>query len=399
MPCRPVVFIVFSALVMGLACMAAPAAAETYIRHMEAAALTASGAKDGSTAVRLALAGQLVDLRVQTNDALLAGLPEALRKQLDANGFEVLEGGVEGRSGSWARLNRQGQRWSGAWFDGESLYLLDPAEAARDLGALPKGADHVVYRLDDVHMEGFEHDEATPRRRLDYLDWVGHLGTSEPTAHAKNGLRELRLTVVTDTEFSAQHGSNRDAVVLSRLNVVDGIYREQLRVQIALHHLRHLSDNGPLTLTLANSSDGSPTLLTVFRSYMTTAPGNAIPKGGLNHLFSGKDFDGNIVGVAYRGVLCSSQFGYGINQIRSSSTTTALTVAHEMGHNFGAPHDGQSGSACQAQTGSWLMSPSINGSQTFSQCSRDIIAPLMAAASCLLAVTPPGYVFGSGFER
>jgi hypothetical protein len=61
----------------------------------------------------------------------------------------------------------------------------------------------------------------------------------------------------------------------------------------------------------------------------------------------------------------------------------ALIAAHEIGHNFGAEHDGEAKSVCVSTPQTFLMAPSINGSGVFSQCSLDAIAPVVAKASCL----------------
>src|SRR5690606_8274605 len=103
-----------------------------------------------------------------------------------------------------------------------------------------------------------------------YVAWTRELAAV--VGSAKAGLKELELTVVTDTEFTTVHGAgNRDAVVAGRLNVVDGIYRTQLAVQVSLKTLRHLSNNGPMTMTLASGgTSASPDLLDTFQEYMRT---------------------------------------------------------------------------------------------------------------------------------
>lgn len=190
----------------------------------------------------------------------------------------------------------------------------------------------------------------------------------------------LPFTAVADTQFINTHGNNSSAVIVSRMNLVDGIYSNQVGVGIQLEVLELLDNNG--TLTSTNPSD----LLNAFRTFMTTGAGSGIEHPGLAHLMTGKNLDGNTVGIAWLGVLCSQNFGFGVNQNLNNGTTSMLIIAHEMGHNFGAPHDRQSGSACQNSNIAGIMNPSINGSQQFSTCSLEQMADDVAFAACLVPV-------------
>lgn len=353
----------------------------------------------------LHIEGETLIFQVRDNDLLLSTLPPESQARLRSHG-RYMEGSIQGIEGSWLRLSVIDGTYSGVYFDGSELLLLDRADALGTslLQRTTEPDDALVaYRLRDVELPGLldevvtvpGYHAAVPRKRGDYAAFARHLGSVAQLDDNRNAVRQLRLTVVTDTEFSGVHGGNRDAVVASRVNVVDGIYSNQFQTRIVVGELRHLTDNGTLNTTVVSGND---TLLTRFRTYMVSGAGSGIPKGGLNHLFSGKDFDGSTVGVAYVSTLCSSTHGYGINQVRAANTTTALTIAHEMGHNFGAGHDGQSGSVCESQTGSWLMSPSLNGSSTFSPCSRTSIEPRIQAAACFQPVTLETSIFRHGFE-
>ncbi|HWB19206.1 MAG TPA: M12 family metallo-peptidase, partial [Phycisphaerales bacterium] len=58
------------------------------------------------------------------------------------------------------------------------------------------------------------------------------------------------------------------------------------------------------------------------------------------HLFTGKEIDGNVIGIAYLPGVCTDTNAYGLSQSKFTDNLgyrVALT-AHELGHNWGAPH-------------------------------------------------------------
>ena len=61
---------------------------------------------------------------------------------------------------------------------------------------------------------------------------------------------------------------------------------------------------------------------------------------------------------------------------------TALIVTHEIGHNLGAPHDGDPNGACaSASPNGYIMSASLSNltPRQFSECSIEQIDQLIAA--------------------
>ncbi|MCE3004019.1 MAG: M12 family metallo-peptidase [Xanthomonadaceae bacterium] len=373
------------------------AAPQARILGYETLEIPAAMRAEGPARTTLTAFGRRFDLLTEPNASLLDALPDTVRAAATAGGNQFLRGTLDGVPGSWVRLSTIDGRWTGGFFDGKELYLVDAAVAVEDLLPAPAApGSTVIYRFSDLLLPSLfdeviavDPDYPVPGgKRLDYAAFAGHLAAA--SGLGKGATRQLRLTVVTDVEYGTVHGANRDAVTASRVNFVDGVYTGQLDVQVTATTVNNLASNGAMAAT-----SGS-TLLGEFRTFMTSGAGSGIPKGGLNQLFSGKDFDGNVVGVAYLGVLCSSSFGYGVNQVRAANNTTALTIAHEMGHNFGAPHDGESGSACQAQTGNWLMSPSLNGSSTFSPCTLTQMADDISRATCLVDIS--GNIFRNSFE-
>ena len=165
-------------------------------------------------------------------------------------------------------------------------------------------------------------------------------------------------------------GANAETALLTRLNNVDGIFSEQLGVQITVAEVDvFTSSTDPFTSTAAS------TLLDELARYRAdTAHQEA---QGLTHLFTGRDLDGSTVGVAFFGAVCATRsrfssrsFGAGLSQARAGNAVIdSLVAAHEIGHTFGAPHDGDANGACASTPTTFLMAPNINGSSRFSACS------------------------------
>src|SRR6185369_9731041 len=95
---------------------------------------------------------------------------------------------------------------------------------------------------------------------------------------------------------------------------------------------------------------------------------------------------GTTAGIAYVGTVCDAQRGVSLSERSYGTTISALLMAHELGHNLGAPHDGEG--ACASVGGGFIMAPSVSGVANFSQCSIDVMRTALASASC---VTPATY--------
>ncbi|MGB5833692.1 MAG: M12 family metallo-peptidase, partial [Thiohalocapsa sp.] len=324
--------------------------------------------------------GNLIELTLERNDRLIVNLPKDQKDELQRSNIELYRGRISGQPDSWARITKIGEHFSGMIFDGTDVLLLDPSDdvsAALSIAADPGAFQHIIYHLSDVLLpSGGCAVDPSAQPLNDYGDLVNHLrGMFARDLAAANA--ELDLAVVADEQF-VQSNSNPSAAVLARMNVVDGIYSEQVGVQLNIVEIKILSENGPLTATDSSS------LLRQFSSYSASP---ALNNPGLAHLFTGRDLNGNIIGIAYIAALCSDRFGVGLSQTIGTGTAGALTVAHEIGHNFGAPHDNQRGSACAGSPGTFLMNPFINGSDQFSDCSLEQMGPNVANAACITPIS------------
>jgi hypothetical protein len=295
------------------------------------------------------------------------------------DGITAYRGQLSGNPDSWARIVVYNGMPSGLIWDGAEMLAV---EAPGD--SLLSTAEPIIYRLADAlitpgTMTCASGSSATSgSESLQKL--VGELGTVE--AQAPGAISELTIGAVGDFEFTDKKGGDAAALaaITARLNNVDGIFSEQLGVQINVQVVDTFDTAAdPFSDTLDAS-----TLLDELSLYRSTTASQSTH--GLTHLYTGRRFATSTVGIAWNGALCSDYFGAGLSEGNAGATFDSLIAAHEIGHNFGSPHDGESGSACAAETGAYIMTPSINGSDQFSACSIEQMQDDIRRASCIAAI-------------
>lgn len=350
-------------------------------------------------------AGSL-DLELQTPDGaqVLRLRPhDALGALGSAGGAtRAFTGSLIDRPGSWAAVTRIGTRWSGIWFDGAHFYGIEPAAAWP--GAAQKasvaGADEpLVFRLSDLTFEeaSFEGDmlEAPPGNGQQLALSIGELAPL--AADLATGPRHrLELAMVADYRLAEREGEDLESSLLAQLNIIDGLFRNQLGVEVAADSVTLFTRrrNDPFS----DTSEAGDLLSEVS---LWRAGNSWQRQTALTHLFTGRDLNGRTVGLAYMDTLCSRRYSASLSEARGALTFAALVAAHEIAHVFGAPHDGDPAGACGATGQQYLMAPRISGSQTFSACSLAQMRPRIEAASCLVKLAaepespPPAPVNGA----
>jgi MYXO-CTERM domain-containing protein len=295
-----------------------------------------------------------------------------------APGTGAYRGTVADAPGSWARVVLTADGPAGLVYDGETLYGLEvPADG------VGSSTGPTMFRLADVYFAPGELACEVGAAPLDGMRALAVLGEEFTAQSAAGATLNLDLGAVADFEFSEAFGANAETALLTRFNNVDGIFSEQLGVQITVAQVDVFTANDdPFT------SSAASTLLNELAQYRGATPTQDAQ--GLTHMFTGRDLDGTTAGIAFLGSVCahrsfggSRSFGVGLSEGRRGATVDSLVAAHEIGHNFGAPHDGETGSACENTPTTFLMAPSVNGSNQFSTCSVIEMQQEIASASCL----------------
>ena len=335
----------------------------------------ARGATPG-TRLRLSGAVRQFDLLLEPNTDLLPG---------GQSGETVaLRGSLPGLPGSWARLTRRAGHYQGIYSDGAQVYIIEragsAARASGDAAAMDADAQ-VIYRLADMQISGALFDGDTLTATRSGVEALAQIGTELVPASAGAVLTTKRLdvAVLADTELQALDTTDTDANAIDRLNIVDGIFSAQVGVQLRLASMTHVNSAAEsLTSTVPS------TLLDALKAYRVRS--GVQQAAGLTHLMTGRNLDGQTVGIAYIDSLCSRSFSASLSEARNTVSFDALIAAHEIGHVFGAPHDGDAAAACASTPETFLMAPRLNGSSTFSDCSLQQMAPAVSTASCLAQI-------------
>ena len=328
--------------------------------------------KPGSLApldMRFDAFGRTFDLHLVPNAALYAAVAG---DESFASGIPY-RGHIAGIDNSWARIFIVDGQPAGVVWDGQSLFAIEsPGDS------IIATTTTVMFRLEDVLVApgalSCASGGGVKNGSEVYKSVVRNLGIA--MAQGPGAVSEISIGTVGDFEFTNARGANAESAILARMNVVDGIFSQQLGVQI----------NVPVVETFASSGDpftdttDPGTLLGEVGTHRLNTP-NQVSQG-LTHLWTGRDLAGTTVGIAYTGALCSSAFGAGLSEGNAGTMFDALIAAHEIGHNFGAPHDAVAG-PCVAEPPDFLMAPMLNGSPDFSACSITQMQDDIAAASCI----------------
>ena len=321
--------------------------------------------------------GRQFRARLESNDLLLRGLSQEARSSL--SGIDIFGGELVDLPNSWVRLTRSGPDITGVVFDGAELFAIDSAARLAPHLKVPEPSPYtgpIVYRWRDT--TGTLTDELRGPVATGSTEGPGVLAASSGVLEPG---RRVDLGLVADAEFSARAGSGAAGAVLSRANILDGILTFELGLHVNVAELAVFSQEAdPFT-----SAEPS-TLLAELEEYRATTPTQAAQD--LTHLLTGRDLSTSVVGLANLASVCDARVGVGLTESSSNlAFRDALIMAHELGHNFGAPHDGGPG-PCVSTPPNYIMAPQFDiADQEFSQCSVEQMQPGLTSA-CIDVLAP-----------
>ena len=302
-------------------------------------------------------------------------------------------GTVAGEPGSWATASLiDGQLFATVVING-AAWTIEPLDGLAP-GAGVAADSYAIYRDQDVLPadKGCGGAIANPGAQQ-----AGEAAAGGGVAGG-TGAEIVEIGCETDIEYWQKNGSSVDATVTdieTIINSVSAIYEAQVDVSYEVTTIVVRTGDPATDDPYTTLSCG--TLLSQFRSTWASPPENFI-KRDVAHMFAGRNLS-NCLGIAYLPGLCQSAsgFGYGIVESRTPGLPFLARVgtsAHELGHNFNAPHCCGSCGGC---TPCRIMCPCIGGCSgivtSFGTATVTAISNYVNGLSCLadqpLPLEPP----------
>src|SRR5687768_5659791 len=326
---------------------------------------------------------------------------DGIARKLEKAPVNTFTASVKGNARAQARMSVGEDGMEGAIITGTEKYFIQPA---RSLSKSARSDEFVFYTADEVT----ETDDSCGLTLAEEVAAGEELAAAQSdidiTAQLNNPVPPLsvmqiaRIATDADAEYVNGFGGIPAAQneINKVLNVVDGIYQVEIGVKFEIGFQNFFTDPNTDPYTTTDPAD----LLTQFRNYW-----NANFSGqtrSLAHLWTGRDLAGGTIGIASLGVVCRSPNGaYGLSQrfpfTGSSNARTMILTAHEIGHNFSAPHTTEANKNAPPEfTNSCdnsIMEANLGTRTGSSFCSlsrSQIIGHANAYSSCLInSSTPP----------
>lgn len=321
-------------------------------------------------------------IQLQENIVLLSKLGDAAIAEQGRH----FGGQLVGQENSWVRISQIAGKWSGIVSLAGASYIIEDLGGQADVNLQTHNKQQGPVRGLSAKPTGelaAAASQCATTAKLGAVDLSSpqksHSALAAPTAQEVQFDSICSATVdgvclfaevefVFDLEFQQRLGDSAQSTAAAIINMAEGFYENDLRVSFDTITMQFLSAD------LFSSSTTANTLLIDIRDKKRARQLPFVKnEQALLHVVTGRYFSGGTAGIAYTGVLCDGAGnGVGTSQLLSGhgadqAALTALVVAHEIGHNFGANHDGASGNTC---ADGFVMESRVDAStSSFSSCS------------------------------
>ncbi|XP_030298606.1 disintegrin and metalloproteinase domain-containing protein 12 isoform X2 [Sparus aurata] len=261
---------------------------------------------------------------------------------------------------------------------------------------------HIIYRVEELRLtpgdcgHGFNMSSVAPENQIKNPFQSFH---TRHKRHAQKTTKYVELIIVADNREFQKQGRDVEKVkqrLAEIANYVDKFYRA-LDIRVALVGLEVWSDSDKCPIT----QDPFTTL----HEFLDWRKVKLLPQKPHDNaqLISGVYFQGTTIGMAPIMSMCTAEQSGGIVMDHSENPLgAAVTLAHELGHNFGMNHDTpERGCGCRmtVDRGGCIMTPSTGYPfpTVFSTCSKkDLAASLEKGVGMCLYNMPEVKVLYGG---
>jgi Metallo-peptidase family M12/Calx-beta domain/Domain of unknown function (DUF4214) len=313
-------------------------------------------------------------------------------RELERGPARTYKGVVAGIPDGQARITVDNETFEGLIITPRQIYFIEPA---RRYSAKAGTGDFVIYQQSDLLQGSLGECGVTTLAEKVSAETL-RVESRTGSALSANGVSEefftpprtIDLATEADFEYFTFFGTATAAnnEILSIMNQVEGIYNSHFGLQFTIVFQNVWSTaSDPY-----NTSNASPAL-NEFTNYWNANHGSL--DRDLVHMWTGKDFEGGTIGIAWQpGLDCPlAQNGYGMSQRLSGTPGKFIVTAHEIGHNFNAQH-----SDAQAGCTNSIMNASLSGSTTQTFCAfsiGEIEARANSEIACLAQALTPGCTY------
>jgi Metallo-peptidase family M12/Bacterial pre-peptidase C-terminal domain/Domain of unknown function (DUF4214) len=339
------------------------------------------------------------DLRASDYYAQAIG-GDGVARKLEKAPISTFRASVKGNARAQARMYVGANGLEGAIITGTEKYFIQPAHT---LSKSARSDEFLFYKPEEVT----ETDDSCGVTLAEEVAAGEELAAAQSdtdiTAQLNNPVMPLspmriaRIATDADAEYVNGFGgiSAAQNEINKILNVVDGIYQVETGITLQIGFQNFWTDQNTDPYTTADA----PALLGQFRTHWNSN----FPQHtrSLAHLWTGRDLDGGTIGIASLGVVCRNEIAaYGLSQrfplVGSSNARTMIVTAHEIGHNFSAPHTTEANKSAPPEftisCDNSIMEASLGSRTGSSFCSlsrSQIIGHANAYSSCLLNSSNP----------
>ncbi|NWS41096.1 ADA12 protein, partial [Probosciger aterrimus] len=245
-------------------------------------------------------------------------------------------------------------------------YILEPLE-----GAI---SEHKIYRAENLKIApgSCGHQLDIPAMGADDNDTSHHFQAGRYKRETLKTTKYVELVIVADNREFQRQGKDVEKIkqrLIEIANYVDKFYRP-LNIRVALVGVEVWNDMDKCSI--------SQDPFTSLHEFLDWRKLKLLPRKPHDNaqLISGVYFQGTTIGMAPIMSMCTAEQSGGVVMDHSENPLgAAVTLAHELGHNFGMNHDTlERGCNCKASTdkGGCIMNPSTGYPfpMVFSSCSR-----------------------------